>query len=824
MMWSPVGLRFSRSILECASSLALFLLALPLLAQSVPKLNSISAEWIQRGTSLEVTLNGENLGNVKSFLFSGEPGLSATNIPAPVVEKPKVVIESPFGAITRMEPAIVVDEKKLVARFSANTNAPLGSREVRVVSPTGVSNPLTINVGHLPEVTESGGNGSIEKAQMISLPVTINGVVREAAQADYYKFKAAKGQELVFEIDAARRGSALDSSVAILNTSGKELARNEDFNGLDSLLSFNVPEDGEYVLQIRDFRYLGGGNYTYRCYAGALPYVESIFPFGAQRGKQVEVKLTGRNLEGTETMTLNIDKKSPLGRQEIRAKAPKGYSNLIPFEVSDFPDFTESEVNDAVDKANSVTVPVVINGRIGAPNDIDRFKFKTDKDQKLVCEVNAFRYGSPLDALLILTDAKGSVLQQNDDSALADARLEFDAKKDAEYIIGIRDLTGRGGDQFGYRLSIRPPSATDAGFVARFTPDTPRVHRGNHSRIRCDVTRLGGFDGPIRLTLQDLPTGIIAEPIVMTTAPSSGLMTISALKDAPLGTFPIKVVASGVVGGKTITRNAEPLSGDKAVKESFLTVLDAAPFTIEPVTLTASIEQNQSAGIEVLAQRNEGFTGEIKISAEGFSAGKEPITKSFDLGEVTLKASDSMGKLKLAAKQDAEVGTRSIMLKGETSMAGGTVTVFSQPLPVTVTEVPFLISSTLSRLSVTALSTNAQSAASEAATTLKLQRRDGYKGETTLTLEGVPAGVITTLEKIPADGSETTLKLVATEKAPPGTNSLVVVAAGVHNDRNYKHRSAPITLIISAPEPAESAPAGTAAAASASSSSASTAK
>src|SRR5689334_24576865 len=51
------------------------------------------------------------------------------------------------------------------------------------------------------------------------------------------------------------------------NTTGKELARNEDFNGLDSLLSFNVPEDGEYILQVRDFRYLGGGNYTYRCYA-----------------------------------------------------------------------------------------------------------------------------------------------------------------------------------------------------------------------------------------------------------------------------------------------------------------------------------------------------------------------------------------------------------------------------------------------------------------------------------------------------------------------------------------------------------------------------
>ena len=43
------------------------------------------------------------------------------------------------------------------------------------------------------------------------------------------------------------------------SVSGKELARNEDHNGLDSLLTFEVPEDGDYILQLRDFRYQGGG-------------------------------------------------------------------------------------------------------------------------------------------------------------------------------------------------------------------------------------------------------------------------------------------------------------------------------------------------------------------------------------------------------------------------------------------------------------------------------------------------------------------------------------------------------------------------------------
>ena len=83
---------------------------------------------------------------------------------------------------------------------------------------------------------------------------------------------------------------------------------------------------------------------------------------------------------------------------------------------------------------------------------------------------------------------------------------------------------------------------------------------------------------------------------------------------------------------------------------------------------------------------------------------------------------------------------------------------------------------------------------------MKVERRAGFKNEVQLAVEGLPGGIISTLEKISASGTETTFKLVATEKAPAGTNSLTIVAASMHNDRNYKHRSTPITLIINAPD------------------------
>jgi hypothetical protein len=327
----------------------------------------------------------------------------------------------------------------------------------------------------------------------------------------------------------------LDSSLVVLDAQGKELMRSEDGAGLDSLLFFTAPSTGDYSVALSDFRYRGGGNYTYRLTAGRIPYVESYFPFGAQRGKTVEVALQGYNLDGTTKMTLNIEPKARRS-QELRFQTTRGYSNLLPFDVTDLPELAESEPNNAVTNAQSVQVPAVINGKIAGAKDVDRFRFKSASDQKLVCEAMAGRFGSKLDALLMLADAKGTVLQQNDDANGADARVEFDAKKDTEYVLTLRDLTERGGERFGYRLAIRSPSsAAGASFVGRFLPDSLRLNRGGTAKLRCEAVRNGGFEGPVRFTCENLPAGVYAESVTVPNAPHSGILLLSATAEATLG-------------------------------------------------------------------------------------------------------------------------------------------------------------------------------------------------------------------------------------------------------------------------------------------------
>src|SRR5438034_11832253 len=95
-----------------------FLLLAPavLLAQPVPKLSSIAPEWIQRGTTQEIVVTGENLSGVAQILFNGDPGLSGTNIPTAMPPKPIITIESTGGGITRAESGPAKNEKRVVMK------------------------------------------------------------------------------------------------------------------------------------------------------------------------------------------------------------------------------------------------------------------------------------------------------------------------------------------------------------------------------------------------------------------------------------------------------------------------------------------------------------------------------------------------------------------------------------------------------------------------------------------------------------------------------------------------------------------------------------
>lgn len=537
-------------------------------AQSPPRVNAAAPFSIRRGEEIQVEVAGQFLAEVQSV------GIFHAN-----------------GFEARILPAEHGSNEKLKLALKALSDAEPGERELRLISGGGVSNPLRGFVDQYPTLAEAESNDSADHAQAIRLPIVLAGSIQAAGDADRYRFDARKGQTLIFDVQASRLGSALDATVSVFDSAGREIAANNDYHGADSFIAFNVPDDGSYAIEIRDLQYRGGGGYFYRLVAGEIPYLEALEPMTAQRGGVVNARAMGYNLQDGQDIRLDLTHASA-GRIDIRAKSRFGTSNVLPFEITDLAATVENEPNDDPAKADTISVPVEITGVISKDDDQDNFRFKLESKQSMSFEIVAGRLGSRLDALLTLKKASGEVIEMNDDAAMVDARIVRELEA-GDYIISVRDLTYHGGPDYAYRLKVQSSFADGRDFAIRLQPDNPLIHRGASTKLWCDVSRLNGYDLPITLGIEGLPRGVDFSPLVFTRH-ASGTFSITCSNDVPLGSFPIRVVASGVVNGQMVVREAAvEMPGGQDVRQCYLTVLDAAPFSIGPAAAVSADRRKQ---------------------------------------------------------------------------------------------------------------------------------------------------------------------------------------------------------------------------------------
>lgn len=104
--------------------------------------------------------------------------------------------------------------------------------------------------------------------QAVSLPCTINGRIDPPEDRDVFQFKAQKGQNLIFQVEARIFGSPLTPVLSISDAAGKLLVqpadantgrrrRNDPYAGgvagpADLQIAFTAPADGTYRLELRD--------------------------------------------------------------------------------------------------------------------------------------------------------------------------------------------------------------------------------------------------------------------------------------------------------------------------------------------------------------------------------------------------------------------------------------------------------------------------------------------------------------------------------------------------------------------------------------------
>jgi hypothetical protein len=207
---------------------------------------------ITPGKTTRITLRGLKLDTAKELRFH-EPNTQV-----------KILTKSKVGVPNQQEAAKVGD-----TQIEAEVTLPAATKgetiSFVVVGPAGEGPPhkLFINAG--PVGMDKEPNNGFAESQAIQIPHIIDGTIDRPQDVDVFRFEGTAGQKVVFEVQAARYGSALDSLLTIYDAAGKQLAASDDFaNSLDSQLSLTLPRTGTYYLSLMDAQDQGGPAHVYR--------------------------------------------------------------------------------------------------------------------------------------------------------------------------------------------------------------------------------------------------------------------------------------------------------------------------------------------------------------------------------------------------------------------------------------------------------------------------------------------------------------------------------------------------------------------------------
>lgn len=203
----------------------------------------------------------------------------------------------------------------------AFTSAPPDLRWVVVELP-GLEGPARLPLGDGPELQESpeaiplpaGGTNSASPpagdlpgpAQPLLLPVpgAVTGSLEKPRERDRYQFIATKGVSYRVEVQASALGSPLDAWVRIQDSTGKEMAMNEDASMGDPSLTWKAPSDGTNTVVVGSSLAKAGPEYRYRLEVRPLsPSVRAVAGSASvlvEAGKTNELKISLQRIGGLE--------------------------------------------------------------------------------------------------------------------------------------------------------------------------------------------------------------------------------------------------------------------------------------------------------------------------------------------------------------------------------------------------------------------------------------------------------------------------------------------------------------------------------------------
>jgi hypothetical protein len=623
----------------------------------LPAIASVYPQGWTAGIKVPVTILGEYLDRTQSVIFL-DPSIRGR------------VVDSSFT--------------RLALEFDVDPKASLGPHYFRVVSPRGASNLLLFHVGDQPHVLEQEPNSRLDEAQEVAIPATVNGRLDLDGDFDFFRFHIPrKGDAWIFDLRSARNGNGLDPALILLDSKGRKLAHSEDAFIWDPFLAYTFEEPGDYYAVVQPTHVRLDPNFAYQLDIRKAPHLETISPISIEPGATVEATLFGAGLLGAGKLWFDVagfsgeilEMRGTTARVKIHAAesaadGPRtlavvttgGSSNPAQFLVDSTPRHKGGE---------ELRIPTAITGtaRYRQP---ERFSFDVKENDKLIFEVRAQRFGSPVDSILRILDDKGEEIAVNDDGAFAgvqfnkDSRIAQTFKKAGRYQVEIRNLWKTTGEDFPYELLVRAPKP-EAGLM--LSTDHPYLYPGETGKLKVTLDRRDGFDGPVEIEVAGLPAGISADPVEIAAGSKDGevLLHCSAV---PAGTYGQVVVKGKGTGPARQSVKISSGGGEGAtyatVQEATLAVVEKPQFSLEAAVTTLDLVKGGMAEFAVGIKRAENFESPIRFSFENLPPG---VTAE----NLTAAGTDSSVIIRLKASDETPAGRYTRVAILGTAAKGGQV-------------------------------------------------------------------------------------------------------------------------------------------------------
>jgi hypothetical protein len=726
-----------------------------------PNINTITPAAAQRGTEVEVQLNGARLNDARTLLFN-EPGIEVLSVSE-------------------------ADGGKFKAKLKIAPDARIGEYVYRGITNSGIADTRLFYVTPYPVQKEAEeAKDEPYKVQSVPLGVSIYGSTPGEDQ-DHFEVEAKKGQRITAEVVGVRLSTQqqFDPYMIITDASENILATMDDapFTRQDPAISIVAPTDGKYRIILKEATNSGQGPCNYVLHIGSHPRPTVVYPAGGQAGTELKVQMLG-DASGPFEQTVKLPAAADTRFEVLAEKDGQIAPQPNYVRVSAYPNVLEIEPNNDAASATKAPgpLPLAFNGIIQEPGDSDFFKFTAKKDESFDVQVYARALRSPIDPVLGITKADGNGLGSNDDAnGQPDSYQRWKAPADGEYCVFVADQLKRGGPLFTYRIEVKPVQPVLTSYLPEMVINSSQerralpVPKGNRYGTLVRIKR-ADVGGDVVLEPKDLPPGVSILADKVDKSVDAIAMVFEAKPDAEATQKTVQLlprltdpaapanVISKVDHRVEVTENGNQRAYYGVEEDAFaLAVTDEVPVTIELHQPKVPILQNGQMNMKIAITRKanaEGkpiFNGPVQAQVlygpPGIGTpGVVAIAEGKNEGEITISAN---GNAPTAKWKTCVVGTVDLG-KGPTWISTGLVELEVAP--------PF-VGGSLVRTYV--------DQGSEGSMTLKLEQKVPFEGKAKVALVGLPQGVTSEEKEITKDDKEVKFTLKAAPDAQAGQHKTI---------------------------------------------------